>query len=366
MKLEKIELWHVALPLRTPWRTAYGSDADIHSVIVRILAEGEEGWGEATPFEAPTYSPQTAHCAFYILKEFFIPRLLGLEFSSADKLLERLSCFKGNTFAKAAIETAWWDLRSKMLGMPLWKVLGGTRDTIPVGADFQIYDDTKRLLEDIAIAVDKGYPRIKLKVGPEHDIDVVAAVRNAFPDLTLHIDCNSGYDFKMHKDLFRELDHFDLAMFEQPLQHDDLVDHARLQELVRTPICLDESITSVRSFELALRLKSCQVVNVKPGRVGGLAPAKRIHDMAKIAGLTAWVGGMLESGIGVGIAAALASLPGFTYPADIFPSDRIHQFDITRPSIQLDEKCCLHLGNMPGLQFEVDMDRLETVTVERY
>lgn len=365
MKIDKIEVWHISLPLQTPWRTAYGSDATIHSVVVRIRAGTQEGWGEATPLEAPTYSSQTAHCCFYILKKFFIPKLLGVEISSAADLLDRLACYKGNTFAKAAVETAWWDLQSKVQQMPLWRLLGGTQELVQIGADFQIYDNTNRLLDDIAIAVEKGYPRVKLKVRPGHDIEVVAAVRSAFPDLTFHIDCNSAYDFNTHKDLFCELDQFGLAMFEQPLQHDDLVDHACLQEFLRTPICLDESISSVRHFELALRLKACQVVNVKPGRVGGLTAAKCIHDMAKAAGMRAWVGGMLESGIGVRLATALASLPGFTYPADIFPCNRIHQFDIVHPPIQIDEHCNLSLDAVSG-PYEIDMQRLKAATVKSY
>jgi o-succinylbenzoate synthase len=366
MQLERIDVWHVALPLRTPWRTAYGSDPSINSIIVRIISDKGTGWGEATPFAAPTYSPQTAHSTFRNIQDYFIPRILTSKPSTPDEVLDCLSIFKGNTFAKAALETAWWTLLSDVSGDSLKQLLGGTQATVPVGADFQIYDQTELLLEDIAVAIEAGYPRVKLKVAPGKDIDVIRQVRHRFPDLVFHIDCNSGYSLGKHATLFQRMDEFGLAMIEQPLQHDDLLDHSRLQALLATPVCLDESIISERSFVQALDVKACRAINVKPGRVGGLGPAKKIHDLAQKANVTSWVGGMLESGIGVRIALALASLPGFDYPADIFPTDRIHSFDIVSPPIKIDTPAVVDVDEYLTRAMEVDMEALKSITVESY
>jgi len=364
MKVERIDVWHVALPLRTPWRTAYGSDSSIHSVIVRIASEGIEGWGEAAPLEAPTYSPQYAHATFDVICRFFAPALLGKELPSAEVVLSLLAHFKGNSFAKAALESAWWNLESQRSGTPLWRLLGGRDRRISVGADFQAFDDTGELLDSIARAVERGYPRVKLKVEPGREVKTVAAVRDAFPDLTIHIDCNSGYAFPDDSGVFRELDRFGLAMLEQPLRFDDFVGHAQLQQIVETPICLDESITSPAFFELALQMEACRIVNIKPARVGGLLPSCRILELARENETGAWVGGMLESGIGVRIAGSLAALEGFTYPADIFPSDRIHAFDISDPPVLLDEDCMLTTDEITR-PYRVDRERLADVTVER-
>ena len=366
MKLQRISVWHVALPLHTPWRTAYGSDAAIHSIVVGVRTDLGVGWGEATPFAAPTYSPEFAHGAFRAIQDFFVPAIVHASPVMPNDLLGCLRCFKGNQFAKAALETAWWDLQSHVQSCSLQHLLGGTRTRVSVGADFQIYDETALLLDDIAAAIDLGYPRVKLKVSPGRDIKVVRQVRERFPDLVFHIDCNSGYSFDQHSALFQELDKYGLAMIEQPLAYDDLLDHARLQALLDTPICLDESITSPRSFRQALDIKACRAVNIKPGRVGGLGPAKEIHDLAADAGLTAWVGGMLESGIGVRRALALATLDGFNYPADIFPSDRIHVRDIASPLIDIPVPTEVEVNPILSRPMEVDLDALTAMAVESY
>ena len=365
MKIESAEIRYVVLPLISPWRTAYGEDAMIHSVMVRLSCKGVEGWGEATPFYAPTYSPQWARSVYEAGREFFLPRLIGQELDSAANLMNRLAIFKGNSFAKASVETAWWALHSKLLGQPLWRVLGGKNPIVQCGADFGIQDTIDDLLGLIQKAVDAGYPRIKLKVSHGWDIKVLEAVRSAFPTSIFHVDCNSGYDLKEDLETLRAFDRFNLAMIEQPLFHTDLIEHAELQRQLETPICLDESIKSPRDFRLALKIGACRMVNVKPGRVGGLYNAIQIHDMARNAGIEAWVGGMLESSVGAGICAALGTLPGFTYPADVFPSSRFYRQDITEPCIKQDEHCCVVLDETPGVGFEPVLERLNAVTLYR-
>ena len=365
VKIESAEIRYVELPLISPWRTAYGEDATIHSLIVRLTGGGEAAWGESTPFYAPTYSAECAQSAYWLAKEFYLPRLVGEEIDTADALLGRLDVFKGNPFAKASVETAWWALHSKLLGQPLWRVLGGRDPVLLCGADFGIQDTIDELLALIQGAVDSGYPRIKLKVSHGWDIEVLEAVRSTFPDPVFHVDCNSGYDLSADIETLRAFDRFNLAMIEQPLFHTDLIEHAELQKQIGTPVCLDESLKGPRDMRLAVQIGACRVVNVKPGRVGGLHHAVQIHDMAVDAGMDAWVGGMLESGVGAGICAALGTLPGFNYPADVFPSRRFYTEDIADRWVEQDERCCVVLDETPGVGFEPVPERLDAVTRSR-
>lgn len=334
MQLDRIELYHVAMPLIYPWRTAYGEDAAIHSVICRLASGSLCGWGESAPFAAPCYSPEWAGGAFATCRDWLAPALLGKNIESGEQLQRELSIFKGNPFAKAALDTAWWSLQSRWTNQPLHELIGATRASVPVGADFGVQDSLDDLLEGVGAAVAAGFPRIKLKFRPGWDLPMLAAVRQQHPDHLFHIDCNSGYRLS-DTNLFREVDRFQLAMIEQPLQHDDLIDHAVLQGQIRTPICLDESITNVRQAEQAIALRSCRYVNIKPGRVGGLTNAVRIHHVCRTAGIPCWVGGMLESAVGAAHCVALAMLDGFTYPADIFPSSRFYRNDLSDPPLVL-------------------------------
>ena len=363
MKIDAAESRYVELPLISPWRTAYGEDATIHSVMIKLEGDGEAAWGEATPFYAPTYSPESARSVYEMAREFFLPSLVGETLNTAEEVMERLAVFKGNPFAKAAVETAWWALHSRLLGEPLWRVLGAADPVVQCGADFGVQDTMDELLELIQGAVDDGFPRIKLKVRHGWDINMLEAVRGAFPDPVIHVDCNSGYDLHTDLETLKGFDRFNLAMIEQPLDHLDLIEHAELQKQIETPVCLDESVKRTRDFELALKVGACKVINVKPGRVGGLHHAIQIHDRARNEGMEAWVGGMLESGVGAGICAALGALPGFTYPADVFPSSKFYTQDITDRWIEQDENCCVVLDETPGVGFEPVPERLEAVTV---
>ncbi len=335
MRIERIDLYHVAMPLIEPWRTAYGEDAAIEAVLCRMSSGSLAGWGESAPFAAPCYSPEWAGGAFAAGRDWLAPALLGQTITTGDQLQKRLAIYKGNQFSKAAFDTAWWSLYCRQRNEPLHVALGATRSQIPIGADFGVTDSIDDLLSNIGGAVSRGFPRIKLKFRPGWDLPMIQAVRNAFPEPTIHIDCNSGYRLK-DLDLFRQLDQFQLAMIEQPLAHDDLSDHAKLQQQIKTPVCLDESIKHVQAARQAIELGSCRYINIKPGRVGGLTNAVAIHDICQQAGIPCWVGGMLESATGSAHCIALAMLDNFTYPADIFPSQRFYDEDMSDPPVELD------------------------------
>ena len=334
MKIDRIDIFHVAMPLIYPWRTAYGEDAAIHSVLCRMSSGSVDGWGESSPFEAPCYSPEWAGGLFAVARDWLAPAIVGCEITSPQELQQKLAIFKGNPFAKAVLDTAWWSLSSKTSGVPLHVLLGASRNQVPVGADFGVMDSLDDLLQSVGQAVDEGFPRVKLKFRPGWDLPMLRAVRRQHPDHTIHIDCNSGYRIS-DLPLFQEVDEFGLAMIEQPLQHDDLIDHAELQASLQTPVCLDESITHPRQAEQAIALGSCRYVNIKPGRVGGLTNAVAIHDIFREAGIPCWTGGMLESATGSALCVALAMLDNFMYPADIFPSQRFYHEDLADPPLRL-------------------------------
>ncbi len=336
MRIDRIELFHVSMPLIYPWRTAYGEDAAIESVLCRMTSGSVDAWGESSPLAAPCYSPECAGGIFSICKQWLAPQILHYDIASGEDLQHRLSLFKGNPFAKAILDTAWWNLKSRIDNQPLHQLLGAARNVVPVGADFGVMDSVDDLLKSIAGAVDERFPRIKLKFRPGWDVPMLAAVRREFPDAVFHIDCNSGYRLN-DLPLFRQVDEFRLAMIEQPLRHDDVVDHAELQRNLRTPVCLDESISHPDHAILALRLKSCQYVNIKPGRVGGLTNAVQIHNLCRQAGIPCWVGGMLESATGASLCVSLAMLDNFTYPADIFPSSRFYVEDLADSPLVLEK-----------------------------
>lgn len=365
MHIDRIDLYHVAMPLIYPWRTAYGEDTAAHAVLCRMVSGSVEAWGESCPLTAPCYSPEWGGGIFTVARDWLAPALIGQEIASGDELQQRLSIYKGNPFAKAILDTAWWSLQSRLTNTPLHRLLGATRDHVPVGADFGVMDSVDDLLAAVGKAVDARFPRIKLKFRPGWDLNILQAVRKAHPTFPFHIDCNSGYRLA-DIPLFQKVDEFQLVMIEQPLQHDDVFDHAQLQRQIRTPVCLDESITNLRQVEQAIDLGSCRYVNIKPGRVGGLTNAVKIHNTCQRAGIPCWVGGMLESSLGAGICVALAMLDNFTYPADIFPSSRFYHQDLAEPALQLTS---LPDGT-PGVRAldrlpEPATDRLAKLTVEQ-
>ena len=369
MRIDRIEVRHVTMPLLYPWRTASHEISAIDSLLVRVTSGEFEAWAESCPFGTPDYSPEYAAGAFAVLRDWLAPAVVGTGIGSGGLLQQRLSHFKGNYFAKAALDAAWWVLEARRVGKPLHTLLGGRRNRVEVGADFGVMDSLDELVAAVDDAVGAGCPRVKLKFRPGWDLDMLEAVRSTFPDLTAHIDCNAAFRLS-DLDLFRAVDRYELAMIEQPLQHDDLLDHAKLQAKIDTPICLDESIVSVKSAEHAIELGSCRYVNVKPGRVGGLTVAKSIHDLCRDAGIGCWVGGMLESGVGAAICLALATLENFTYPADIFPASRFYAEDLAEPAVSFETSSDggwhAVAGDEPGIAPAPKPDLLEQLTADRF
>ena len=290
MRIDRLDVHYVVMPLIYPWRTAYGVDVDIHSVLVKLSSGEHTAWSESTPFFAPHYLSESAGSVFYHVTEVFGPHVVGREFDTAADINERLDPFKGNSFAKAAIEIGWWTLESRITGTPLHRLLGGTTRAVVAGADFGIQDSIEMLLGNIGQAVDAGFPRIKLKVARGWDLEMLRQVTSTFPDMTFHIDCNAGYTLD-DLPFFRAIDDLGLAFIEQPLHYTDILDHAELAKRIGTPICLDETIVDPRTAEQAIRIGACRYINIKPARVGGLQNALAIHDMARDAGIPVWIGG---------------------------------------------------------------------------
>ncbi len=364
MNIDSIEIYRVKMPLIYPFRTAFGNDDTIESILVKMVSGNHYGWGESTPWQSPGYSSECAPTAMIILQKFLAPLLLKQNIQSGEELQQRLSCVKGNNFAKAALDLAWWDLFSKMQDRPLYQVLGGKRSTVDVGADFGIMESVDLLLQTIDTAVKAGFKRVKLKYRPGWELDMIRAVRKAFPKTVFHVDCNSAYTLN-NAEMLRRLDEFNLAMIEQPLMHDDLIDHATLQRQIKTPICLDESVTSPAKARKAIEIKACGWINIKPGRVGGLTNAVKIHDICQAAGIPCWVGGMLESSVGAYHCLALATLPNFKYPNDIFPTDRFYKQDLSDPPVILSGPSQAAAPEKPGCGAEPNQKRLNAQTLEK-
>jgi O-succinylbenzoate synthase len=311
----------VRMPLKDPWKTSFGAQPDITTVVVRLSSDGVSGWGEAAPGTWPWFCGEWGQATFALVRDYMLPRLAGAHIDDINELTGTFADLRENTFAKAAIETAWWALRGRAEQRPLSHYIGGTRSTVSAGADFDIHASTDELLAKVTAAVGSGCPRVKLKMGRQTKIDQIAEVRRVFPDTTFHVDCNAGFT-RDDCGYLEQLDSLGLAMIEQPMGKDDLLGAAELQRRLETPVCLDESIQSLHHLEVALELGSCRFVNVKPGRVGGLWAASTIGRAAAREGIGVVVGNMLESSIGAHVCLALASCEWATYPADLFASER--------------------------------------------
>jgi len=362
--LERVELRLIALPLLHPFETSFGVEAEKHCVLVRLDCEGVTGWGECVAMNGPWYSEETTGTAWHILTQFILPHVLGRDFDSAQELQGRLARVRGNKMARAALEGAFLDALARSRDRSLAHFLGGERTEIESGVSIGIQSSPEALVAKVERELATGYRRAKLKIKPGSDIEFVRAVRLAFPEAQLMVDANSAYTLEDAEHL-RSLDVFGLTMIEQPLGHDDIVDHATLSARVQTPICLDESIHSTQDARHALELASCRIINIKAGRVGGLTEAIRIHDICRNRGVPVWCGGMLETNIGRAHNVALASLPGFTLPGDISASERYFVEDIAYPNFRVSSHGTLAVPTTPGTGVEVDEQRLERVTLRR-
>ncbi|OHB69591.1 MAG: o-succinylbenzoate synthase [Planctomycetes bacterium RBG_13_63_9] len=368
MQIDAIEVFHVALPLKQPYQKAGRRFETLDTVLVRMRSGDAEGWGEASPGNGPLASAEWATGAFACLRDWLAPAVVGRSVDSGESLTERLEPFRGNRFAKAALDTAWWDLKARREARPLHQILGGQREAVELGVTFDQMESFDEFLAAIARAADVGFGRVKLKFRPGWDVRMVDFVRKEFPTLTLHVDVEGALGLE-HMEMLCRLDDFMLAMIEQPLAPDDLVGHAMVQETIRTPICLDESITTVAQAEMALELHSCKFINLKPGRVGGLTPAVAIHDACRQADVACWIAAMPQSAIGVRAALALAAMANCTYPADYFPSDEVLEQDLAEPLLPAraapDGKMQIRLWTEPGLGISPDAGRLDRFCIAR-
>jgi len=364
VRIERVELRIIEMELVEPFETSFRREKTRQALIISVTSEGLVGWGECVAGSGPWYSYETIKTARHVLEDFLIPSVLGREFSEPAELIALWSGVRGHPMAKAALEAAIWDLVAKARDLPLAKLLGGVKDRIASGISIGIQPDIPTLLETIERRLAEGYLRVKLKIKPGWDSNILEPVRRRFPDMKLMVDANAAYGLE---DLTRlkKLDEFDLMMIEQPLSHDDLVDHAELQRRIKTPVCLDESIKSPEDARQALKLGSCRVINIKPGRVGGILSAKKIHDLCLRHKIPVWCGGMLETGIGRAHNVALASLEGFTLPNDISASRRYWHRDIVEPEFELGSDGTLSVPQGPGIGVEVVRERLERSTMER-
>lgn len=361
VSIDRVETRLIRLPLNEPFETSFGSIDSRLIFLVSVSAGGVTGWGEVVAAEKPLYSYETTGTALHVVREFLAPAMVSRPLSSLEDLAKRFAPFRGHNMAKAGLELAFVDLVARLRDRPISGLIGGTRAEIPVGVSLGIQPTIEELLARVERYLSLGYQRIKLKIKHGWDIDVVSQVREAFPDILLSVDANSAYTLSETEHL-KELDRFGLLMIEQPLQHDDLLDHAALQSELKTAICLDESITSIRQTEMALRMRSCRMVNIKIGRVGGYSQALGIHDLCYANDIPVWCGGMLESGIGRAHNIALASLPGFTLPGDVSASSRYFARDVIVPAVTVSSAGTVEVPRGAGLGFEVDIDFIEDLT----
>ena len=364
MKIDRIELRHIKMELSSPFTTSMGTEYSEEHIIVRIDSNGITGWGECVAEGTPFYSYETVQTAWYILQDFLIPSLLGKHISSIDDAIKSYSNVRGHRMAKAGLEAALWDVWAKSKNISLSKMLGGTRDKIDVGVSIGIQSSVSELLKKVSVYLDEGYKRIKIKISPGNDIRFVKALRKEFPEILLQVDANSAYSLDDVK-LFKEMDNFNLLLIEQPLGHEDIYNHSKLQKELKTPICLDESIHSLEDTRAAIELESCRIINIKPGRVGGFTESKLIHDYCASKNIPVWHGGMLESGIGRAGNVALASLPNFTLPADISASKRYYKEDLVEPEFIINKDGTIDVPTKPGIGVDVNLKRLDKVTVRK-
>jgi len=364
MKINRVELREIQMPLVHYFETSFGKTTLRRIVLVRVDAEGLTGWGEVTAGEEPLYSHETFETAWHVLGDFLIPWVLGKQWASPSEVAAKFRPIRGHNMAKAALENALWVIEAQQKGISLAAAVGGTLQEIPCGVSIGIQSSIEELLEKIAREVSAGYQRIKVKVKPGWDINVLERIRSEFPRIALMADANSAYTLADLNHL-KQFDRFYLMMIEQPLGWDDIIDHARLQREISTPICLDESIHSPDEARKAIELGACKIINVKLGRVGGFTSAQRIHELCRTRNIPVWCGGMLESGIGRAHNIAMSSLPGFTLPGDVSASRRYWLEDIICPEVTVSARGTIHVPQTPGLGYEPDLDRIEKLTMRK-
>lgn len=367
MKIDRVILRQISMPLVHFFETSFGRTTKREIVLVEAQGEGASGWGEVTAGESPFYNEEWTESAWLILRHYVAPRVIGREIAGPEHIAALSAHIRGHNMARGGLEAAVWDLAARLDGVPLWRKIGPSsakpaRLEIPCGVSLGIHDTVDALLARIERELADGYQRIKLKIKPGWDVEVVRRVRERFPSIKLSVDANSAYTLA-DTDHLRRLDEFYLMMIEQPLSHDEIVDHAELQAKLATPICLDECIRSAHHAEQAIRLRACGIINIKLGRVGGFREAKRVQDVAQAAGIPVWCGGMLEAGIGRAHNIALATLPNFTLPSDVSASKRYWARDIIQPPVEVSPQGTIAIRGEPGFGYALDLDFIRSITV---
>ncbi len=365
--MKKIRLYHFVARLRESFETSFGKTIDRHCVLVAVEdSSGLIGWGEAPVDDGPWYSYETVDTTLYVYREFIIPLLKkhsGIE--HPVEFQDIVSSIRGYRMAKAGIEFALWDLYAKSLGKPLYKLIGGVRDYIVSGVSIGVIGDMDRLIKSVEYYLDRGYRRVKIKIKPGWDVEPVKTIRKLFGDIPLQVDANAAYTL-FDKHVFLELDKYGLTMIEQPLSYEDLYEHSILQSMIKTPICLDESIKSLSDAIAGHRLGSYRVINVKPARVGGILETIKIHDYTMMHNIPIWIGGMLETGIGRAFQVAAATLPNVRYPNDISESSRYYEEEIVEPPWTLRSNGTIEVPKKPGIGVEVLEEKIEKYAKRKY
>jgi len=361
VRIEEVHMFYLRMPLVSPFETSFGREVDRDTIVISMKSEGLTGWAESPTLRAPLYNEETTETAWHVSGDFLIPAILGKDFTHPSDIPAAFSFVRGNRIAKSGLEGAFWDLYAKSLELPLWKVLGGKKDKIAVGVSLGIQESTVTLLNKIERFLAEGYKKIKVKIKPGKDVSVVREIRRVFGDIPLMADANSAYSLE-DISVFKEMDEFNLIMIEQPLGHDDIVEHRYLQREINTPICLDESILHAKDAKNALDLGSAKIINIKISRVGGLTEAKAIHDLCFERNVPVWCGGMLETGVGRAHNIAIASLEGFTTPGDTSASSRYWKEDIIEPEVTVEDgyiNLSADCAKRPGMGYEVVAERLK-------
>ncbi len=366
LNLQKLDLREIELPLKAPFETSFGTTFQRRILIVRVFdRDGAVGYSECTAPEEPFFNHETIDTAWTIITRYVAPLLAKANVGQAEDVARALAPIRGNRMAIGAVETAIWELESKIAGRPLWQHLGGTQAEIKCGVSIGLQPSTDILLEKVTREVESGYQRIKLKIKPGQDIELVRTIRNAFPDILLSVDANSAYRLDRDLDLLMQLDDFNLLMIEQPLTAGDIVDHAKLQRQLKTRICLDESITCLADAKHALELGSCRIINIKLGRVGGHSEARAIQAYAAEQNIPVWCGGMLESGIGRAHNIAMSTLPGFILPGDVSASARYWNEDIIIPPVEVSNSGTIVAPVSPGIGYAINESLVETLATRK-
>lgn len=364
MIVDSIVLYHIRLPLVTSFETSFGRIDHKECILICLQGDGLVGYGESAVERDPGYNYETTGTAWHILKDFVAPLILGQDVVDVTDFQQRSAGIRGHHLAKAGVEMALWDLFGKRDGKSLKEMFGGERDRVEVGVSIGIQESASALVRSAEGYVRRGYNRLKLKIKPGRDVEDTSAVRKAFPDIRLQVDANSAYTLETSS-ILQPLDDLELLLIEQPLYEDDIWDHRKLQRQFQTPICLDESIVSPRHTRYAIEMEACRIINIKPGRVGGLSQGIEIHEMCQAQDVPVWCGGMLETGVGRASNLAIASLPGFSLPGDISASDRYFAQDITHESFTLNPDSTIDVPTGPGLGVTIDKEALRRFTLAK-